>query len=499
MTLAIRGVLEGFYGRPWTWDERLAVARRGAERGLTHFVYAPKDDPKHRERWREPYGRKDLDGFARLAAEGGLAVGFGISPGLSIDARRADDRNALCEKVDQVLAVGVELVMLAFDDLPIRPGLAEDHVIVTAAVREHLGDRARLLLVPTEYTGVVATPYLATVAEGVDPEVAIAWTGPAVVNDRITVEDARRRAEALAGRLPLLWDNYPVNDGLMADRLFLGPLRGREPGLIEACSGYLANAMVQPGCSLLPLASVAAFATGQDPEATWAAEAEAARLTVFAEACDGAVPAALVRSLRDHLDGPLWAAAAAPLAQWLEAAASCVAPGLEGEADRWLEQVHREAQAGLRAIRLIQATRPVVELDAAGEGRVRPPDHETATLEAFGLAARWPTLRRAEHSVMGVRCGFRPVIGQARDGRWVMRREAVEEDANAIDALFRLAFEAVVAMPADPLPVTLTAEGRPVKVAEDGTFRASPRAVVEAECGGTRTRVTGPASAPLGG
>ncbi|MCB1015823.1 MAG: beta-N-acetylglucosaminidase domain-containing protein [Acidimicrobiales bacterium] len=51
----IRGLIEGFYGRPWSWDERCAVARFVAERGMTHYVYAPKDDPRHRERWRDPY------------------------------------------------------------------------------------------------------------------------------------------------------------------------------------------------------------------------------------------------------------------------------------------------------------------------------------------------------------------------------------------------------------------------------------------------------------
>ena len=53
--------------------------------------------------------------------------------------------------------------------------------------------------------------------------------GPArsVVNDEITVDDACCPSEALGGRPPLLWDNVPVNDAVMADRLFMGPLRGR--------------------------------------------------------------------------------------------------------------------------------------------------------------------------------------------------------------------------------------------------------------------------------
>src|SRR3954447_26337507 len=86
---AVAGIIEGFYGRPWTWDERADVMRFCHERGMRHYVYAPKDDPKHRVDWRSPYDSETLDGFARLAAENTLQVGFGISPGLSMDCGSA--------------------------------------------------------------------------------------------------------------------------------------------------------------------------------------------------------------------------------------------------------------------------------------------------------------------------------------------------------------------------------------------------------------------------
>ena len=88
----LAGIIEGFYGKPWTWDERAEVMRWCHERGMDTYVYAPKDDPKHRERWREPYGNGKLDGFARLVDDKTLRVGFGISPGLSIDCYADDDR-----------------------------------------------------------------------------------------------------------------------------------------------------------------------------------------------------------------------------------------------------------------------------------------------------------------------------------------------------------------------------------------------------------------------
>jgi hyaluronoglucosaminidase len=47
----IRGVIEGFYGTPWTHEERLDLIRFCAAEGLDTWVHAPKDDPYHRPRW----------------------------------------------------------------------------------------------------------------------------------------------------------------------------------------------------------------------------------------------------------------------------------------------------------------------------------------------------------------------------------------------------------------------------------------------------------------
>ena len=64
MAWAVSGIIEGFYGRPWTWDERAEVMRFCHDRGMRHYVYAPKDDPKHRAEWRSPYDTDELDGLS---------------------------------------------------------------------------------------------------------------------------------------------------------------------------------------------------------------------------------------------------------------------------------------------------------------------------------------------------------------------------------------------------------------------------------------------------
>lgn len=441
MEFPIRRVIEGFYGRPWTWAERIEVARSCAAPAMTHYVYAPKDDPLHRHHWRQPYGVDDLDGFTSLAAEGALALGFALSPGLDIRAGDPDDQAELAAKVDQVVAVGASLVVIAYDDLPLRSDVSParrgaDHAEVTNRVVDHLAGRATVALVPTDYTGTTSTPYLDAVATALAPDVPVGWTGRFVVNDTITGSDAQARADALGGRPPLLWDNYPVNDAFMTDRLFLGPLRGRDPALAERCSGYLANAMVQPRCNALPLTATAAFCRGEDPEAAWRAAAEESGLTTFAEACDGGRPVSLVAALADaerghgdsnaDVDGRSRQAVAA-LRRWLERAATASAPGLEGEADGWVRQVAAEANVGLAALRLLDAAR-------AGDGA-------SVAAESVMLGLTWPKLRRDGHTVMGPRLSVRPVFDQDSNGDWVFHRASVTEDGNAIDRLVRLALD----------------------------------------------------------
>ncbi len=419
---ALSGVIEGFYGPPWSWEVRAEVMAWCHQRGMGLYLYAPKDDPRHRERWREPYDPDELAGFDSLVEAGTLAVGFAISPGLSMDYAAPDDRAALAAKVDQLVERGVSVVALLLDDIPVRPGLGPDHAALTTWLFDHLDGRARLVLTPTEYTGTRPTAYLDALAAGTPAEVLIGWTGATVVCDEITVAQAAARAASLGDRPPLIWDNYPVNDGLMSDRLFMGPLRGRDPALATVCAGYVANPMVQGRASKTPLASVAAYARGEDPDAGW--RADLGPLQVFAEACDGehvrALAAAVVAGdlspdrSADQLDR---------LEAWLVAAKDCRAPGVEDEVGPWLDQVHREARVGLAAVNLLRA---VADDATPSTGEM-----------AVGLAMAWLPLRRAAVSVMGTRGTLRPVMGQSATGAWTYRAAAVTEGANAVDDLVR--------------------------------------------------------------
>ncbi len=406
----MRGIIEGFYGTPWSWAERRSVSEALAAAGMDTYVYAPKDDPRHRERWREPYGDDFLDALAGLDQPGGLRTGFAVSPGLSIECGSAVDRADLLAKITQVTERGVTLVGLCLDDLPPSPGLGARHGELTAWLADALGDGVELFMVPTHYTGTSRTPYLDELDGRVPADVLIGWTGRLVVNDVITAGEAEGWSAALGGRRPLLWDNSPVNDALMAARLRAGPMRGRAPDLVARLGGYLANPMIQAAASLPALLSAAAWLRGADPMEAWVGAVGGQR--VLAEGCDTDVPLVLGRRAVDGDPG-----ASAELRAWLEVAAACDAgPWGDGVAP-WVDQLRRESAVCLAALDA---------LDAAGAERARK-----ATLAIF----LWSGARSLTVEVLGGRGGITAGLGQDGDGGWIADRSAVVPAASLTDLM----------------------------------------------------------------
>ena len=156
---------------------------------------------------------------------------------------------------------------------------------------------------------------------------------------------------------------------------------------------------------------------------------------MFAESCDGAVPKALVAlAVQEFGAGRLEPGSLEALRSWFGDAAEVTAPGLELECQAWLDQVRAEAKVALAAVDLIEA---------AVDPDLDPGDPRRDLVGIFTLGFQWKALWRSEVSVMGPRLGFAPALGQGADGSWVVRRSSLIEGVNAVDALCRLAFDAV--------------------------------------------------------
>ena len=269
------GVVEGYYGPPWSWRARRAVVGALGASGLDTYVWAPKQAPSHRDRWREPHDEAEQAELAALCAtarSAGVRVLYGIAPGLDEDCGSAAALGALEAKCRQGLEAGAAGVVLLFDDLPTSDvaTLAEGHARIAAELARRLGAGAPLWVVPLVYYGPPdrlqgpRRAHLEALA-ALPPDVPVAWTGSGVFSD--TLGPGELRAVSVLTRHPVwVWDNYPVNDAFLAGRLFLGPLRGREAGLPAAVAAWLAN----PGpaahaSAAVVLTSVAEYVA--DPEA----------------------------------------------------------------------------------------------------------------------------------------------------------------------------------------------------------------------------------------
>jgi protein O-GlcNAcase/histone acetyltransferase len=287
----LAGVIEGFYGRPWSQAERLELFDWMAAWGLNTYVYAPKDDLKHRALWREPYSDAEAETIGELIAacgRRGLRFVYALSPGLDIRYSDAADFQRLIERCEQILALGGEHFALFFDDIPDRldhadiqrwGSLASAQCQVANALFDWLRQRrprARCFFCPTAYCGRMAQrqvgglDYLATVGRELRPEIEVFWTGPEIISREITVGHVQE-VQKLLRRKPLIWDNLHAND-YDGCRFFCGPYAGRPAELRNAVSGLLSNPNCEFPLNYVPLRTLAAFVQCEgnwDARAAW--------------------------------------------------------------------------------------------------------------------------------------------------------------------------------------------------------------------------------------
>ncbi|CAL8332246.1 unnamed protein product [Merluccius merluccius] len=260
----ISGVVEGFYGRPWTMEQRRQLFKREQKWGLNTYLYAPKDDYKHRMYWRDLYSVEEAEQLKALisaAKEHDVEFIYAISPGLDITFSNPKEVSALKMKLDQVREFGCRSFSLLFDDIDLEmcpadkqafSSFAHAQVAITNQVYQHLGEPQTFLFCPTDYCAAMCTPsvsrsaYLHTVGDTLHPSIDVLWTGPKVVSHVISVESIDEVSSVLK-RAPVIWDNIHAND-YDPQRLFLGPFKDRPSELIPKLKGVLTN----PNCEFYP-------------------------------------------------------------------------------------------------------------------------------------------------------------------------------------------------------------------------------------------------------
>ncbi len=264
------GLIEGYFGRPWTHEDRKQVLTRLRALGFSWFHYAPKADAFLRRRWREPHPPDAMAELADLSAHCrslGMRFGLGLSP---YELYREPSRTAMADFIARIRAleqIGLDELAILFDDTRGDvPDLAAREAEIVHAALDATRAR-RVLMCPTYYSddrvldvlfGERPAGYLEDLGRRLDPRIGVYWTGEEICAREFSPGHLSRVADSLR-RKPTLWDNYPVNDGPRMSRfLHLRAVTGR-PGIIrDQVAAHAVNPALQPHLTLIPAATLAA-------------------------------------------------------------------------------------------------------------------------------------------------------------------------------------------------------------------------------------------------
>ena len=263
-----RGVVEGFYGTPWSHETRLSLIDFYGKFKMNTYVYGPKDDPYHSSPdWRLPYPDDEAENITELiraCKRNRIDFVWAIHPGQDIKWNEEDYANLL-GKFNMMYDLGVRNFAIFFDDIsgegtnPVKQAgllnrLTEDFVKVK-------GDVSPLTVCPTDYSRLWANPgpkgNLAIYGEMLDSTIKVFWTGDYVCSDltRETLEWVGSRIK----RPAYYWWNYPVTD-YVRNIILQGPVYGLDTTLTsENLCGLLSNPMEHGEASKLALYGVADY------------------------------------------------------------------------------------------------------------------------------------------------------------------------------------------------------------------------------------------------
>ena len=54
--MTFNGYIEGYYGRLLSWKDRFRIIDKLNTNKMNFYFYAPKEDDKHRLKWKQEYG-----------------------------------------------------------------------------------------------------------------------------------------------------------------------------------------------------------------------------------------------------------------------------------------------------------------------------------------------------------------------------------------------------------------------------------------------------------
>ncbi len=261
-----RGVVEGFYGTPWSEEARIRQLEFYGRNKMNVYIYGPKDDPYHSTpNWRKPYPPKEAEQLKRLvdkARENNVIFYWAIHPGQDI-RWNDEDRALLLQKFENMYQLGVRGFAVFFDDISGEGTKAGKQAELLNYIDDHFvkikKDVAPLVMCPTEYNkswANVKGGYLTTLGDQLNKGIEIMWTGNRVIAtiDKPSMEFIN----PLLKRKAYIWWNFPVSD-YVRDHLLLGAVYGNGLDIKDELAAFVSNPMEYAEASKIALYSVADY------------------------------------------------------------------------------------------------------------------------------------------------------------------------------------------------------------------------------------------------
>ncbi len=258
-TSALRGYIEGYYGRLLTWEERAHILSEMASLSMNLYFYAPKEDPYHRFQWRLPYPDDWLSNFSSFASQAranNLLLAAGIAPGLDYNWKDdTADFAVLLTKSESLVSAGAHIIVLLLDDITETADLfaisgrqeGAAHGALAKRLAEHLAPKgASVMCVPRLYademadlsafdsgqplsgeTSAFIDAYAGSLTVSLPEDMHVIICGEHVIAHTIQATGKEGRVASHISQPLIIWDNLYCHD-YCPRKLFVGPYEGRQ-------------------------------------------------------------------------------------------------------------------------------------------------------------------------------------------------------------------------------------------------------------------------------
>lgn len=272
-----RGFIEGYYGLPWSNENRKSLMDFGGDFKMNTYVFAPKDDPYHNAQWRTLYPEEKLEEIRDMVQTGvdsKCRFVWSIHPfmnqAIKFDDNYEADLAVIEAKFQQLYDVGVRQFGVLADD---AGGISATNIIrlmkdLDQWVKEKEGTYD-LLFCPPGYNKAWASTTELQAWKNMPEDVQIFWTGDSVCG--WVTQSTFDYFKQYTGREPVMWLNWPVND-INKVRLLMGPgeMFGKN---VTGFKGIVSNPMQQAEASKTALFAVADYTWNVgafDKDKSWA-------------------------------------------------------------------------------------------------------------------------------------------------------------------------------------------------------------------------------------